>query len=99
MTGVMNRDFWTCGSFVDFVVSATLGEPRSADFVAKAALGEARSADFVVSTILAESRNVDFMASAALGAPQSSQQAPYLINLEMQILWHIKCKFRGKCNA
>ena len=41
MTGAVNRDFRTCGSFADFVASTAL-DPRRADFVAGAALGEPR---------------------------------------------------------
>ena len=40
MTGAVNRDFWTCGSFADFVAGTALCDPRCADFVAGAALGE-----------------------------------------------------------
>ena len=32
MTGAVNRDFWTRGSFADFVACTVLGEPRRADF-------------------------------------------------------------------
>ena len=39
----VNRDFWTCGSFTDFVAGAALCEPRSADFAAGTALCEPRS--------------------------------------------------------
>ena len=38
MTGAVNRDFWTCGSFADFVAVTALGGRRSADFVAGTAL-------------------------------------------------------------
>ena len=73
MTGAVNCDFWTCGSFADFVAGAALGEPRSADFVAGTALGEPRSADFVAGTALGEPRSADFVAGTAL------------VNLEVQI--------------
>ena len=32
MTGAVNRDFWTCGSFADFVAGTALCDPRCADF-------------------------------------------------------------------
>ena len=38
VTVAVNRDFWTCGSFADFVAGAAHCEPRSADFVAGTAL-------------------------------------------------------------
>ena len=69
MTGAVNRDFWTCGSFADFVAGAALGdEPRSADSVAGAgtALGEPR---FGAGTALCEPRSADFVASTALCEP------------------------------
>ena len=78
MTGAANRDFWTCGSFADFVAGTALGEPcsesRSAEFVARAAVCEPRSADFVV-------------AGTELGEPevQISWQVQHLVNLEVQI--------------
>ena len=67
LTGAMNRDFWRNGSFADFVVDATLGDPRNADFVAGAILGEPRYTDFVAGATLGEPRNADFVAGAALG--------------------------------
>ena len=51
--GAVNRDFWTCGSFADFV----------------AALGERRSAYIVTGTAFCELRSADFLAGAALGEP------------------------------
>ena len=70
LTGAVNRDFWTCGSFADFVAGAVIGEPRSADFVAGAALGEPRSADFVAGAALGEPRSADFVAGTALCDPR-----------------------------
>ena len=81
MTGAVNRDFWTCGSFADFVAGTALCDPRCADFVAGAALCEPRSADFVTGTAPCEPRSADFAAGAALG------QAQRLVNLEVQISW------------
>ena len=66
VTGAANRDFWTCGSFADFVAGTALCDPRCADFVAGAALCEPRSADFVTRTALCEPRSADFVAGAAL---------------------------------
>ena len=40
VTGAVNRDFWACGSFADFVAGTALGEPRSADFMTGTALGD-----------------------------------------------------------
>ena len=34
VTGAVNRDFLTCGSFADFVAAQQLCEPRGVDFVA-----------------------------------------------------------------
>ena len=75
MTGAVNRDFWTCGSFADFVAGA-------ADFVAGAALGEPRSADFVAGAALCELRCADLVAGAALCAA-----IQHLVNLDVQILF------------
>ena len=66
------RDFWTCGSFADFVAGTALGEPRSTDFVAGTAFGEPRSADFVAGAALGEPRSADFVAGATLGEPRSA---------------------------
>ena len=101
MTGAVNRDFWTCGSFADFVAGATLCVPRSADFVAGTALSEPRSADFVASTDLCEARcrfvagtarcdprRADFVSGTALCVyleVQISWQAQHFVNLEVQI--------------
>ena len=81
MSGAVNRDFWTCGSFADFVAGTALGESRRADFVAGAALGEPRSADFV--------------AGPALGEPKCKfcgrmWQVQHLVNLEVQISWQVQ---------
>ena len=54
MTGAVNRDFWICGSFADFVAGAALCDPQCADFVAGTALCEPRSADFVAGAALGE---------------------------------------------
>ena len=72
VTGAVNRDFWTCGSFADFVAGTARGQPRCADIVAGTALGEPQSADFVAGTALGESRSADFVAGAALGEPRSA---------------------------
>ena len=76
MTGAVNRDFWTCGSFADFVAGAALGEPRNTDFMAGTAFGEPRSTDFVAGAAFGEPRSADFVSGAAL-----------LVNLEVQISW------------
>ena len=47
MIGAMNRGFWTCGSFADFVAAAIFGEPRNIYLVVGATLGEPRNVDFV----------------------------------------------------
>ena len=62
MTGAVNRYFWTCGLFADFVAGTALCEPRSADFVAGTTLCEPRSADFVAGAALGEPRSADFVA-------------------------------------
>ena len=72
VTGAVNRDFWTCSSFADFVAGTALCDPRCADFVAGAALGEPQSVDFVAGTALREPRSADFVAGAALGEPRSA---------------------------
>ena len=84
MTGAVNRDFRTCGSFADFVAGTALCDPRCAEFVADAqpfvnlevqiswtgtALCEPRSADFVAGAALGEPRSADFVAGTALGEP------------------------------
>ena len=40
MTGAVNPDFWTYGSFADLVAGTALCDPRCADFVAGAPLGD-----------------------------------------------------------
>ena len=72
MTGAVNRDFWTYGSFANVVAGTALGEPRRADFVAGTGLGEPRSADFVAGTALCEPRSADFVAGTPLHKPRSA---------------------------
>ena len=69
VTRAVNRDFWTCGSFADFVAGTALCDPRRADFVAGAALCQLRSADLVAGTALCEPPSADFVAGAALSEP------------------------------
>ena len=77
VTGAVNRDFWTCGSFADFVAGAALCDPRRADFVAGAAL--------------CEPRNANFVAGAALNLEvQISWPAQHLVNLKVQISWQVQ---------
>ena len=88
VTGAVNRDFWTCGSFADLVAGTEFGEP--ADFVAGTALGEPRSADFVAGTALCEPRSADFVAGTPFGEPRSvdfAAGAALVVNLEAQISW------------
>ena len=73
VTGAVNRDFWTCGSFADFVAGTALCDPRCADFVTGAALCEPRSADFV------DLVNLEV---------QISWQAQHFVDLEVHISWH-----------
>ena len=84
MAGAVNRDFWTCSSFADFVAGTALCEPRSADIVAGAVFCEPRSADFVAGT--AEPRSADFVEGTALGEPR------HFANLEVQLSWHALCE-------
>ena len=75
VTGAVNRDFWICGLFADFVAVTALGERRSANFAAGTALGEPRSADFVAGTALCEPRSADFVAGPALCEPRSERNS------------------------
>ena len=73
VTGAMNRDFWTCGSFADFVAGAALCEPRCADFVAVTARCDPRHVDFVAGAALCEPRCAEFVTGIALCEPRSAE--------------------------
>ena len=74
MTGAVNRDFWTRGSFADFVACTVLGEPRRADF------------DFVNLHVQNSWQAQHFVNLEV----QISWQAQHFVNLEVQISWQVQ---------
>ena len=88
MTGAVNRNFWTCGSFADFVAGAVLGER---DFVASTALCEPRSVRFrgrraaqPFRTSKCRFRGRHLEVTALNLEVQISWQVQHLLNLDVQ---------------
>ena len=62
VSGALNRDFWTCGSFSELGGSLERKlrcEPRSADFMAGAVICKCGNADFLAAATLCEPLSAD----------------------------------------
>ena len=90
MTGAVNRDFWTCGSFADFVAGTALRDLDVQRFRGRRSICEPRSADFVAGTALVNLEvQISWQAQHLVNLEvQISWQAQHFVNLEVQISWH-----------
>ena len=76
MTGAVNRYFWTCGSFADFVAGTAPCDPRCAVFVT----GIQHFVNLGV--------QISWQAQQLVNLEvQISWQAQHLVDLEVQISW------------